>query len=533
MNNEILYSTNARTKLISGINAVANSVKVTMGARGRNVIIGRINGRPHTTQDGVTVAKAVFREDAIESIGVELMKEVAEKTVDISGDGTTAATILAQAIVTNGIKAIESGCNPIDIKSGIEKGVAMTGIYLKEISKPVDSDILLKQIATVSANNDNEIGGLIAEVFSKIGKDGVVTVEESKTSETKISLVDGMKIERGYISHHFVTNQEKMQVELDSPHILLYDKKISSLKDVLHLLESSAQSKRPLLIIAEDVEGEALASLVVNKLRGIVSVCAIKCPDFGENRKHSMGDIAVLIGGEVVSEEDGGKIDAVKFQLLGQATKVIVDRNSCLIIGGNGKKEEIAERCNQINAQIEESNLEHDKQRLKVRVAKLKNGVAVLSVGGITETEIGEKKDRVDDSLCATRAAIEEGFLLGGGVSLLHASNKISVDSKSEDEKTGFNILKKSLESCFRQILENAGLDASACIKDILGGDFGIGINVLTNKLENLFEAGIIDPTKVVRVALENAASIACMILTTECVIPYPKENATPQYNLR
>ena len=519
MAKNVIFGSDGRKKLTKGVNTLGDAVKVTLGAKGRNVVIGNNFGSPHITKDGVTVAKSIELEDSIENMGASLIKEVASKTVDIAGDGTTTATILAQAIINGGLKAVESGSNPMDLKKGIEKATIEVVKHLKSISKPIDDNDSLKQIATVSANNDSFIGELIADAVSKVGRDGLITVEESKGHETTITVVEGMKIDRGYLSPYFVTDSGKMQAELLNPLILLYDNKISNMKDLIPILEKSVQTNRPLLIIAEDLDGEALATLVVNKVRGTLSVCAIKSPEFGDNRKMAMEDIAYLIGGICISEEMGYKLESATLEMLGSADKITINKDSCIIVGGKGAKENIDARCNQIKYQLEKSESGYAKEKLKVRLAKLINGVAVLSIGGITETEIKEKKDRIDDALCATRSAVEEGFVAGGGIAYLSAISNLSVVTENDDEKIGVSILKKAIESPFRQILENGGVEASAYINEILKSEYGIGFNIKTNKVENLFDCGVIDPTKVVRVALENASSIAAIFLTTECII--------------
>lgn len=515
----LIFGSDGRKKLTKGVNILADAVKVTLGAKGRNVIIGNDFGSPHITKDGVTVAKSIDLEDPIENMGASLIKEVASKTVDIAGDGTTTATILAQAIINGGLKAVESGSNPMDLKRGIEKATIEVVKYLKSISKPIDNNDSLKQIATISANNDSFIGELIASAVSKVGRDGVITVEESRGHETTITVVEGMKIDRGYLSPFFITDSIKMQAELINPLVLLYSKKISSMKDILPILEKVAQTNRPLLIISEDLDGEALATLVVNKVRGNLSVCAIKSPEFGDNKRLVMEDIASLIGGTFISEQMGNKLEDATLGMLGSADKITINKDSCIIVGGKGAKEDIDSRCNLIKLQLEKSESEYDKEKLKSRLAKMKNGVAVLSVGGITETEIKEKRDRIDDALCATRSAIEEGFVAGGGIAYLSSIQTIAVITETEDEKLGVSILKKAIESPFRQILENGGVEASAHINEILKSEYGVGFNIKTNKIEDLFDCGVIDPTKVVRVALENASSIASIFLTTECVI--------------
>ena len=519
MSKKVILGYEGRKKLINGVNTLSDAVKVTLGAKGRNVIIGDQYGNIRVTKDGVSVAQSIVLEDNTENMGASLIKEVASKTVDVSGDGTTTATILAQAIINYGIKAVESGCNPVDLKRGIDNAVIQIVQNLKDISKPIDNDDSLKHIASVSANNDSVIGELIASAISKVGRDGLITVEESKSYDTKINIVEGMKIDRGYLSHHFITNEAKMECELINPYILICDKKISVMNDVLSFLEKAAKENRPLLIIAEDLDGEALATLIVNKMRGIIQVCAIKSPDFGDNRKFIMEDISLLVNGTFVSEEKGTRLDSCDLEVLGEAAKVIINKDNCIIIGGAGSRDNIDNRCKVIKTQIADSDSEFQKEKLKSRLAKLKNGIAVLSIGGVTETEIREKKDRIEDALCATRSAIEEGFVSGGGTAYLNAIKKLILDSSNDDENIGMSIIKKALESPFRQLLFNGGVEPSYYINQINDAEYGIGFNIKTNTLENLFDSGIIDPTKVVRVALENAASIASIFLTTECVI--------------
>lgn len=505
--------------MIAGVNALADLVKVTLGANGRNVVISNKFGAPRITKDGVTVADAVNLKDPIEKIGADLIKEVANKTVDISGDGTTTATVLAQVIIREGIKAVETGANPMDIKRGIEKAVLQVVQHLQKISKPISNNNLLKHIASISANNDTEIGTLIADTIKRIGNDGLIKVEESKTYETTVSIVKGMKVNRGYLSPYFVTNPDTQEAIIQNPFILLYEKKISVMKDILPVLEKVAQVGRPLLIIAEDLEGEALTTLVVNQLRKNINVCAVKSPSFGENRKHEMEDIATLTGGTFVTEDKGFKLDQVDLSMLGSAEEVIVGEKSFMITGGAGKKDDIKKRCDHVKVLLSQNDQQFETEKLKQRLASLKNGVAVMSIGGVTETEIKEKKDRIDDALCATRSAIEEGFVAGGGVAYLTAIKHISLTSKNEDEVIGAKIIKIALEAPFKQILNNGGVEPNAYIPQIQNGKYGTGYNMKTKKIENLLEAGVIDPTKVVRVALENAASIAAIFLTTEGII--------------
>lgn len=524
MSTEILFYSEGRKRALKGINAIADAVKVTLGAKGRNVIISKRYETLRITKDGVTVAKSIELEDLIENIGATLIKEVAGKTVDISGDGTTTATVLAQSIINAGVKAVESGANPMDLKRGIEKATGEVIKYLKSISKTADDNATLKQIATVSANNDEEIGKLIADAFLKVGKDGIIKVQQAKGHDTTIDIVEGMKIDRGYISHFFITNPEKQVVEMDNPYILLYDGRVVMMNDILPILEQVAKTGRPLLIIAEDLEGEALATLVVNKMQGRLKICAIKSPEFGENSKLIMEDIAALTGATFVSEQLGIKLVQATISLLGSADVVTIDKDSCLIVGGGGIKENIEVRCNSIKNEIANAGNDYAKEKHRTRLAKLKDGIAVLSIGGVTETEIKEKADRVDDALCATLSASEEGYVAGGGVAYLSAIKNIKVNPENEDEKIGTTILLKSLESPFRQILENGGVESSAYIKEISNSEYGMGYNIKNNKIENFFETGVIDPTKVLRVALENAASIASIFLTTECIISDNKQ---------
>jgi len=519
MSKIIISGADGRKKLTNGVNILADAVKVTLGAKGRNVIIDKTYGSPHITKDGVTVARAIQLADPIENMGAALVKEVANNTVDASGDGTTTATVLTQAIINAGIKAVESGCNPMDLKKGIDKATEAVVAYIKSISKSIDNNDLLKQIASISANNDNYIGDLIAQAVNKVGRDGLITVEESRGHETTISVVEGMKIDRGYVSPHFVTDNAKNEAVLDNPLILIYDNKISVAKEILHILEQVAQQNRPLLVICEDLDGEALATLVINKLQGSLKACAIKCPDFGDNRKYTMDDIATLTGGTYISVEKGMKLETVDVSMLGSADKITISKDNCIVVGGKGDKTLIENRCNEIKSQIEAADNDYEKETLKTRLSKLNNGVAVLSIGGFTETEIKEKKDRIDDALCATRSAVEEGFVAGGGVAYLSSIKNTKVVVGNEDENRGANILFNALKIPFTQILSNGGIEASSYLVEILNGEYGTGFNVKTNKIENMFESGIIDPTKVVRVALENAASIASIFLTTECVI--------------
>ena len=521
MAKQLFFDIDARNRMKKGVDTLANAVKVTLGPKGRNVVIEKKFGAPSITKDGVTVAKEIELEDPIENMGAQMVKEVASKTADIAGDGTTTATVLAQSIISEGLKNVAAGANPMDLKRGIEKAVQKVIEHLKSQSQTVGTDISkIEQVAAISANNDAEIGKLIAEAMGKVGKDGVITVEEAKGTETGIEVVEGMQFDRGYISPYFVTNSEKMEAELDKPYILIYDKKVSAMKDILHILEKIAQQGAPLLIIAEDLEGEALATLVVNKLRGTLRVAAVKAPGFGDRRKEMLQDIAVLTKGIVISEEQGYKLENADISYLGRAERVVVDKDNTTIVGGQGKKDDITGRVNQIKAQIETTTSDYDKEKLQERLAKLSGGVAVLNVGAATEMEMKEKKDRVDDALHATRAAVEEGIVAGGGVAYIRtieALDQLKIDN--EDEATGVNIVKRALEEPLRQIVENAGIEGSIVVQKVKEGKDDFGFNARSEQYENLIGAGVIDPTKVTRIALENAASIAGMLLTTECVV--------------
>ena len=531
MAKQIFFDLEARNKMKKGVDTLANAVKVTLGPKGRNVVIEKKFGAPAVTKDGVTVAKEIELEDAIENMGAQMVKEVASKTADVAGDGTTTATVLAQSIITEGLKNVAAGANPMDLKRGIDKAVEKVIDALKAQSQAVGNDNKkIEAVATISANNDPFIGKLIAEAMQKVGKDGVITVEEAKGTDTTVEVVEGMQFDRGYISPYFVTNSEKMEAEIQSPMILIYDKKISAMKDILHILEKVAQSGRPLLIIAEDLEGEALATLVVNKLRGTLKVAAVKAPGFGDRRKEMLQDIAILTKGIVISEEQGYKLENADLSYLGQAASVTIDKDNTTIVGGKGKKEDITARINQIKAQIDVTSSDYDKEKLQERLAKLSGGVAVLNIGAATEVEMKEKKDRVDDALHATRAAVEEGIVPGGGTAFIRAIASLdSFRSSNEDEKLGVQIVRRALESPIRTIVENAGLEGSVIVNKIKDGKGDFGFNARTEEFENLLKAGVIDPTKVTRVALENAASIAGMLLTTECVIAdKPKPEAHP-----
>ncbi len=521
MSKQIFFDIEARNKMKKGVDILANAVKVTLGPKGRNVVIEKKFGAPQVTKDGVTVAKEIELEDLVENMGAQMVKEVASKTADIAGDGTTTATVLAQSIISEGLKNVAAGANPMDLKRGIDKAVAKVIESLKAQSQAVGNDTKkIEQVATISANSDSEIGKLIATAMSKVGKEGVITVEEAKGTDTTVDVVEGMQFDRGYISPYFVTNSEKMEVELQNPYILIYDKKISAMKDILHILEKVAQSGRPLLIIAEDLEGEALATLVVNKLRGTLKVAAVKAPGFGDRRKEMLTDIAILTAGIVVSEEQGFKLENADLTYLGSAASVTIDKDNTIVVGGKGKKADIVARVNQIKAQVENTTSDYDREKLQERLAKLSGGVAVLYVGAATEVEMKEKKDRVDDALHATRAAVEEGIVPGGGVAYIRAVESLEkLKGANEDETTGIQIVKRAIEEPLRQIVINSGIEGSIVVQKVKEGKADFGFNARTEVYENLFKAGVIDPTKVTRVALENAASIAAMLLTTECVI--------------
>ena len=527
MAKEISFNLEARDALKRGVDALANAVKVTLGPKGRNVIIDKKYGAPSITKDGVTVAKEIELKHPVENMGAQMLKEVASKTADVAGDGTTTATVLAQAIVTAGLKNVAAGANPMDLKRGIDKAVLAVVDSLKKMSKSVGDDIQkIEQVATISANNDSEIGKLIAQAMEKVKKEGVITVEEAKGTETTVTVVEGMQFDRGYISPYFVTNADKMESVLESPYILLYDKKISNMKELLPVLEKVVQSGRPMLIIAEDVDGEALATLVVNKLRGSLKIAAVKAPGFGDRRKAMMEDIAILTGGTVISEERGFKLDAADLTMLGSAEKISIDKDNTTIVNGAGEKKDITARVNQIKAQIETTTSDYDKEKLQERLAKLAGGVAVLYVGAATEVEMKEKKDRVDDALHATRAAVEEGIVPGGGVAYIRAIEALEkMKGINDDETTGISIVKRALEEPLRQIVSNAGMEGSIVVQKVREGKDDFGYNARTDVYENMMKAGVIDPTKVTRVALENAASIAAMLLTTECVLSDIKED--------
>jgi chaperonin GroEL len=527
MAKEITFNTQAREKLKAGVDALANAVKVTLGPKGRNVVIDKKFGAPHITKDGVSVAKEIELKDPIENMGAQMLKEVASKTADIAGDGTTTATVLAQAIVTAGLKNVASGANPMDLKRGIDKAVEAVVSELKKISRTVGNDNdKIKQVGSISANNDEAIGTLIADAMTKVGTEGVITVEEAKGTETEVKTVEGMQFDRGYLSPYFVTNAENMEADLDNAFILIYDKKVSTMKELLPVLEKTAQTGRPLLIIAEDVDGEALATLVVNKIRGALKVAAVKAPGFGDRRKAMLQDIAILTGGQVISEETGLKLENATLEDLGRAEKITVDKDNTTIVNGTGSKEAIQARIGEIKAQIDKTTSDYDREKLQERLAKLAGGVAVLYIGAATEVEMKEKKDRVDDALHATRAAVEEGIVPGGGVALIRASKALEkMKGANDDEQTGIAIVVRAIEEPLRQIVANAGGEGAVVVNKVRSGKDDYGYNARKEIYENLIEAGVIDPTKVVRVALENAASIAGMLLTTECVISDIKED--------
>jgi chaperonin GroEL len=520
MAKELFFRNDARDRLKKGVDTLADAVKVTLGPKGRNVIIDKKFGAPTVTKDGVSVAKEIELSEPIENMGAQLVKEVASKTADSAGDGTTTATVLAQAIFGAGIKNVAAGANPMDLKRGIDKAVAAVVADLHKQSKPIQNSTEIKQVATISANNDEEIGQMIADAMDKVGKDGVITVEEARGTETEVKTVEGMQFDRGYLSPYFVTNTEKMEVELDNPYILIYDKKISSMKELLPVLEPVAQSGKPLLIISEDVDGEALATLVVNKIRGSLKIAAVKAPGFGDRRKAMLEDIAVLTGGTVISEERGYKLENATMEYLGTAEKIHIDKDNTTIINGAGREEDITARVNQIQQQIENTTSDYDKEKLQERLAKLSGGVAILYIGAATEVEMKEKKDRVDDALHATRAAVQEGVVAGGGVALIRAAAALDkVKVENDDEATGVNIIRIAVESPLRTIVANCGGEGSVVVNEVKNGKGDYGFNARTEKYENLIAAGVIDPTKVTRLALENAASIAALLLTTECVV--------------
>ena len=522
----IKFDVEARNGLKVGVDKLANAVKVTLGPKGRNVILQKSHGAPHITKDGVSVAKEIELEDPIENMGAQLVKEVAQKTAEQAGDGTTTATVLTQEIFNLGIKNVAAGANPMDLKRGIDKAVSVVVDELKSISKKISTNTEIEQVARVSANNDIEIGSMIAEAMEKVGKDGIITVEEAKGTETSVKTVEGMQFDKGYLSPYFVTNQETMDAQLEAPYVLIYDKRISAMKDILPLLESTAQTNKPLLIIAEDIDGEALATLVVNKMRGTLKIAAVKAPAFGDRRKEILQDIATITGGTLISEEVGLTLDKVTLSMLGKAEKITIDKDTTTIINGGGSKEDIKARIDVIKSQIEKSTSDYDREKLQERLSKLAGGVAIIYIGAATETELKEKKDRVDDALHATRAAVAEGIVPGGGVALIRAQkalDKLKVDV-ADDYHTGILIVRKAIESPLRTIIQNAGGSAEVIIYNVSEGTDDYGYNARTEEYGNLLEQGIIDPTKVTRLALQNAASIAALLLTTECVVASEKE---------
>jgi chaperonin GroEL len=530
MAKNITFDTKGRDALKKGVDALANAVKVTLGPKGRNVVIDKKFGGPSITKDGVTVAKEIELEDAIENMGAQMVKEVASNTNDLAGDGTTTATVLAQAIITAGLKNVAAGANPMDVKRGIDKAVKVVIEDIQKQSKEVGNSYdKIEQVAAISANNDNVIGSLIAEAMKKVKTEGVITVEEAKGTDTHVEVVEGMQFDRGYLSPYFITDADKMEANLENPYILIYDKKISAMKDLLPILEQTAKEGRPLMIIAEDVDGEALSTLVVNKIRGALKVAAVKAPGFGDRRKAMLEDIAILSGGTVISEERGFQLETATIDMLGTAEKITIDKDNTIVVNGAGESDTIKARVNQIKAQIESTTSDYDREKLQERLAKLAGGVAVLYVGAPTEVEMKEKKDRVDDALSATRAAIEEGIVPGGGVAIVRAAEKLNkLKGDNDDEQTGINIITRAVQEPLRQIVENAGMEGSVIVAKILDGKADFGFNAKTDKFEGLYKAGVIDPAKVVRVALENAASVAGMLLTTECVISDIPEETPP-----
>ncbi|MCU0427749.1 MAG: chaperonin GroEL [Candidatus Kapabacteria bacterium] len=525
---DVTFDVGARAALKRGVDQLADAVKVTLGPKGRNVVIDKKFGAPTITKDGVTVAKEIELSDPLENLGAQMVKEVASKTNDQAGDGTTTATVLAQAIVREGLKNVTAGANPMDLKRGIDMAVVAVNEGLKKISRPVGGQKEIAQVGTISANSDSEIGNLIAEAMEKVGKDGVITVEEAKGTETTLDVVEGMQFDRGYLSPYFVTDPELMEAALDNPYILIYDKKIASMKDLLPILEKAAQSGRPLLIIAEDVEGEALATLVVNKLRGTLRIAAVKAPGFGDRRKAMLEDIAVLTGGQVISEEKGFKLESATLQYLGQAKRITIDKDNTTIVEGVGASDDIKRRINEIKAQIEKTTSDYDREKLQERLAKLSGGVAVIKIGAATEVEMKEKKARVEDALHATRAAVEEGIVPGGGTAYIRAAAHLdSVKPANHDQKTGVDIIRRAIEEPIRQIVENAGLEGSVVVNKIKEGKDAFGFNAATEEYGDMFKMGVIDPTKVSRVALENAASVAALLITTEAaIVEKPQEQA-------
>ena len=517
----ITFDTEARDALKRGVDALANAVKVTLGPKGRNVVIEKKFGGPSITKDGVTVAKEIELEDPIENMGAQMVKEVASKTADLAGDGTTTATVLAQAIISSGLKNVAAGANPMDLKRGIDKAVKVIISDIEKQSEKVGNSYeMIEQVASISANNDNEIGRLIATAMKKVKTEGVITVEEAKGTETTVEVVEGMQFDRGYLSPYFITDADKMETELENPYILIYDKKISTMKDLLPILEQTAKAGRPLMIIAEDVDGEALSTLVVNKIRGALKVSAVKAPGFGDRRKAMLEDIAILTNGTVISEERGFALETATLEMLGSCEKIVTDKDNTTIINGKGTSDSIKARVKQIKAQIESTTSDYDREKLQERLAKLAGGVAVLYVGAASEMEMKEKKDRVDDALAATRAAVEEGIVAGGGVAIVRAAKKLEkLSGENDDEQTGINIIERAVEEPLRQIVANAGMEGSVIVNKVKEGKNDFGFNAKTEKFENMMKAGIIDPSKVVRIALQHAASVAGMLLTTECVI--------------
>ncbi len=529
MAKDIFFDTDARDSLKKGVDILADAVKVTLGPKGRNVILDKKFGAPSVTKDGVSVAKEIELKEPIENMGAQLVKEVASKTADDAGDGTTTATVLTQSIFSHGIKNVAAGANPMDLKRGIDKAVAAIVDNLRKQSKTINTSEEISQVAAVSANNDPEIGKMIADAMDKVGKDGVITVEEAKGTETEVKTVEGMQFDRGYLSPYFVTNTEKMEAELENPYILIYDKKISNMKELLPVLEATAQTGKPLLIIAEDVEGEALATLVVNKIRGSLKIAAVKAPGFGDRRKAMLEDIAVLTGGTVISEERGYKLENATLDSLGSAEKINIDKDNTTIVNGAGDKKEIEGRVNQIKQQIENTTSDYDREKLQERLAKLSGGVAILYIGAATEVEMKEKKDRVDDALHATRAAVQEGIVAGGGVAFIRAMKALdNLKLENLDQNTGVKIIHQAIQSPLRTIVENAGGEASVVVNEVINGKDDYGYNAATGEYVNMFKAGIIDPTKVTRLALENAASIAALLLTTEAVVADHPEQEAP-----
>ncbi len=530
MAKNIVFESEARGQLKTGVDALANAVKVTLGPKGRNVIIDKKFGAPSITKDGVSVAKEIDLKDPVENMGAQLVKEVASKTADDAGDGTTTATVLAQAIYGFGIKNVAAGANPMDLKRGVDKAVEAIITDLGKQSKSIKNSNEIAQVGSISANNDQSIGKMIADAMDKVGKDGVITVEEARGTETEVKTVEGMQFDRGYLSPYFVTNTDKMEAEMEAPYILIYDKKISSMKELLPVLETVSQTGKPLVIISEDVDGEALATLVVNKIRGALKIAAVKAPGFGDRRKAMLEDIAILTGGTVISEERGYKLENATIEYLGTAEKVLIDKDNTTIVNGAGKKDDITARINQIKQQVENTTSDYDKEKLQERLAKLSGGVAILYIGAATEVEMKEKKDRVDDALHATRAAVQEGVVAGGGVAFIRAIKALDkIKSDNDDEETGINIIRQAIEAPLRTIVENAGLEGSVIVQKVKEGKDDFGFNAKDNKYENLIKAGVIDPTKVTRLALENAASIASLLLTTEVVVAdEPADEAAP-----